>query len=209
MLRILGKGAFVRARTVSNAIFRACLLAAPLIAAAVTPAAATSVASAAAAMPDPAFRGAERLVILCSVDARRQPKHQAIARDLCERIVRIAGPASPVAIEIVDYGSPSLTAAGSVALLVQASVSPASAAVPGAVGQIIGITMRTLAPGPFAAAPAWFGAAPRLAAFDEVSDEAANADLDAVLTASLQDVLPWLRPAPTQPTERMTRGYQQ
>lgn len=142
------------------------------------------------AMPDRAWRGAERVVVLCSVDAGNELGHAEIARDLCERIVRIAAPAAPMPIEIVGFGSTSLNAPGSAALLVHASLLPASAAVPGARGKLISWTMRTTVAKPSdglaADQPSLFGAPPRIAALG-------GEGLDRALRASLGDVLPWLR----------------
>lgn len=163
---------------------------------------------AAAAMPPRGWRDAERLVVLCSVDAGNELGHAEIARGLCDRIVRIAGPDAPVPIEIAEFGGKSLIAPGSVALLVHASVSPAADAVPGARGRLLSWTMRTR--GSDQGAPTWFGAAPRVASFGDDLDTSA---IDAGLRASLGDVLPWLHTAEadllSNETNLSNRGYRE
>lgn len=169
------------ARVVTAPVSRICLVLATL-----------TLAAPADAMPSPEWRGAERLVVLCTVDAARELRHAEIARSLCERIKRIVAPGSPVPVEIVDYGADALMSSGSVALLVHASVSPASTAVPGASGDILTFTMRTTPTGQPQAAPAWFGAGPRAVPFVRAN---ASPDLDKSLTGSLAEILPWMRPA--------------
>lgn len=164
------------ARIVTAPVSRICLALATL-----------TLAASAQAMPDRTWRGVERIVVLCSVDAGSELGHDAIARDLCERIVRIASPASPLPVEAVEFGNPSLTAPRVAALLVHASVSPASAAVPGASGKIISWTMRTTGTNLIDDAPDPFGVAPRVAPF--------GGEMDRDLRASLGDILPWVRTA--------------
>lgn len=165
-------------------------------------------AIAAAAMPPQGWRDAERLVVLCSVDAGNELGHAEIARSLCDRIVDIAGPSAPVPIEIAQYGSKSLVAPGSVALLVHASVSPAADVVVGARGRLLSWTMRTRRQDEDA--PTWFGAAPRVASY---GDDAQAPALEAGLRASLGDVLPWLRNTQANPlfnnTNLLNRGHTQ
>ena len=146
-----------------------------------------------AGMPDRSWRGIERLVVLCAVDAGDELGHAEIASGLCERIVRIAGPGSPVPIEIVDAGRAPPASARAVTLTVHASVVPTSTAVPGARGRLLSWTMRTSGTNLIDDEPTLSGTAPRLAPF---GGDANSDRLDSSLLASLGDLLPWLRPTP-------------
>lgn len=146
-----------------------------------------------ATTPDPAFRGAERLAIICQVRLARLG-HEAVARDLCDKIKKIAEQNAPLPIEVIDFGGLARAPDGTVALLVHASVAPASSVAEGATGEMMSFTMRTVRTGPLATEPAWFGAAPRAARY-----ATAGTALDNALRASLSEVLPWFDTA-----ERLT-----
>lgn len=149
---------------------------------------ALALTEASAATPDPAFRAAERLTLLCQVRLDRLG-HEAVAADLCGRIKLIAEQGAPIPVEIIDLGELARASDGAVALLVHASVAPASSVAEGAGGELMTFTMRTLPTGALAAEPAWFGAAPR------VVRHADAVALDDALRASLSEVLPWLNRA--------------
>lgn len=144
-------------------------------------------------MPDPIWAEAERLVILCSVDAGEQPGHEQAAETLCREVRELASPGAPLPLSIVGTGDDALGAPGVVALLVQAGLAPSSAAAPGASGQIISFTMRLERRGPFAPPPALFGAAPRVAPYHPGG--ASGSALSEGLRASLAQVLPWVSQA--------------
>lgn len=155
--------------------------------------------AAAAATPDPAFRGAERLVILCDVRLDR-PGHEIVARDLCGRIKLIVEQDAPMPVEVVNIGEFARAPDGTVGLLTHASVSPASSIADGAKGELMSFSMRTMRTGAFAGDPAYFGAAPRVARY--TPDSAGGQDLEQALRAALTEVLPWLnragQPTPTK-----------
>lgn len=166
-----------------------------------------------AEMPDRSWRGVERLVVMCSIDSRRAASDpiaddrvadDELAADLCKRVVRIAAPSSPLPIDIIEEGSVSLGTPRVAALLVQASVSPASAIVPGTSGRVLSWTMRTVGTDLMDEAPSWFGAAPRLVRLGDAGmpDAAVAGDrLDVGLRESLGELLPWLRPNSFIPLE--------
>jgi hypothetical protein len=141
------------------------------------------------AMADPAWRGAERLAIVCSVDSGEALGHEQMARELCTSVAAVARSGAPVDVQPVSMGD-AARASDAVLLLVHAGVAPASAAVPGARGRVLSFTMRTSRSGPLSSAPALFGAPPRVAPYGETGN--GQALLNEALRASLSQVLPWI-----------------
>ena len=143
-------------------------------------------AQAGATTPDRSWRGVERVSILCQVTADHIVGNDVVAKTLCERVSAIARNGSPVPVEIVGYGDPSLESGDTVALLVQASVTDVAPSRPALI-----FTTRTTRSGGLEPS-SYFGAAPRVAPFTSAADGAA---WDRAIAASLSEVLPWLRPA--------------
>ncbi len=143
-----------------------------------------------ASMPDLKWRGADRVAILCQVtNIGPIVERQDVTESLCERVKAIALKGSPVPVEIVQPGDASLQSGNTVALFVQASVAGGSSN-----DRSLIFTMRTDRTGGLEPAPTYFGTAPRAAPFKSAADSAA---WERALSASLSEVLPWLRQAET------------
>ena len=145
--------------------------------------------SATAEMPSLMWRGVERVALLCHVVASPPVDNQRVGSALCRRAAAIAARDAPVPVSIVAWGDPALRARGTVSLFIHGSVTEIA---PGR--RVLALAART--ENASAAEPDAnpFGAAPRAAPF---SSDATPSDWDAALTASLQQLLPWLRPAGT------------
>jgi hypothetical protein len=129
----------------------------------------------------------ERISVLCQVTADRPVGNDVVSKTLCERIKAVAQRGSPVPVEIVGYGDPSLESGNTVALLVQAAVTDVA---PSRTAMLF--TTRTMRSGGMEPSPSYFGAAPRVAPFTSAADGAA---WDGAIAASLSEILPWLKPA--------------
>ncbi len=152
-------------------VFVACLLA--------------SAGPAAAESPVPAWAGVKRLVVLCQATAPAPHDAQVVTRALCERAAAIARQQAPVPVDAVTYGDPALSTAGTVALLVHGAVTEVA---PRRLGLVVAARTDHRA----MAHPdnSHFGATPRVAPFTSATAPAA---WDPVLTASLDEILPWSR----------------
>lgn len=144
-------------------------------------------APAGATMPALSWKGVERVAVLCQVASDQPIDNDVVAKALCDRVKSLAERGAPVPVEVVSYGHPSLQSGNTMALLVQASVSDVAPSRPALI-----FTARTDRTGGLEPAPTYFGTAPRVAPFTSAADSAA---WDSALSASLSEILPWLRPA--------------
>lgn len=143
-----------------------------------------------AAMPDPAWDGANRVAVRCSLEAPVGMDRLGLEQDLCARVAALAAEGARLPVAVAPPGDPALIAPGTLALLVQAAVRPMAEATPEGRGQMLLVTMRPWRADPMAGPPALFGPAPQAAALPANGDVKA---LDGMLRPMLAEILPWRR----------------
>lgn len=144
-----------------------------------------ALSGATASTPDRSWLGVKRLAVLA--DFRSGLTVTTLGDDFCATVKRIAERGAPVPVECVEAGSPQLAADGTVVLVAQAAVQEADG------GSMLVLTARKDREGGLDPQPIFFGAAPRAVPLTGSAADAAA--MERALSASLSEVLSWLRPA--------------
>jgi hypothetical protein len=143
-----------------------------------------AVEPAAGETPSLQWEGVKQVVVLCQAAAR--PPHDAdtVSRALCARTTVLAARRAPVPVKVVTSGDPSLRAANSVVLVLQASVVDLGAERLG-----LAIAARTDHRSTLNPDSSYLGAVPQLAPFTSATRPAT---WDAAVSRALEQLLPWL-----------------
>lgn len=152
--------------------------------------AATPMSAVEAATPAQIWSGVSRIGVQCLASPGTARGIRELQSAICERVRTLAARGAPAPVSVIQLGDPAVLAAGTVTLLVHASVQPAGA------NRLVAVAIR-----PFRVSAdqnsVLFGAAPR-AALIPASGTVAPA-LDAALRAALAETAPWLaRPSRPQ-----------
>jgi hypothetical protein len=135
-----------------------------------------------ASTPSLMWRDLRAVGVQCLVQTSSRLNTKALEAALCERILAIAAEGAPVPLKRVNPGDPAILAAGTVTLLVHASVEPA--------GDRLALSfairpIRPSSPG----SEVYFGTAPRTAGLAGAADPGSS--LDSPLISALAELLPW------------------
>lgn len=144
-----------------------------------------------ASTPSLTWAGAERVGVQCVISSTLGGA-QDLRSALCERVRALASVGAPVPVGIIGAGDPALLNAGTVTLLVHASLRDAASLTPGASGRLLAFSIR-----PFrvsAENAVLFGAAPQMVLLKTSNLEGGTAD--AAISAALSELLPWRATAP-------------
>lgn len=128
------------------------------------------------------WRDLRAVNVQCLVQTSSKLDANDLEAALCERILAIAAEGAPVPVKRVTFGDPVTPAAGTVTLLVHASVKPAGDRL------ALSFAIRPIRP----SAPdseAYSGTAPKTALL--AGKTGLGASLDAPLTSALAELLPW------------------
>jgi nucleotide-binding universal stress UspA family protein len=131
----------------------------------------------------------DRVAVLCQVSSEIVVDSAAAARTLCNRVKVAAARGAPVPVVVVTRSDAALRAPRTAVLFVQASITQIA---PARLALIL--TARAERNDATEETRTLFGSAPRVATFTSPDDGAA---WDAVIAASLSEVLPWLNRADT------------
>lgn len=155
------------------------------MASAATASAATASISGATS-PDRSWAGIDRVAVLCQVQGRLLQPGTPEDR-LCAQVIALAARNSPVPIEKISYGRALTQPPRTAMLLVHGAIDNVQDQ------PMLAFTIRRDRSGGVEPRPIFFGAAPRVAPYSDTA--AGNAALEGALSASLSEVLPWLKPA--------------
>lgn len=141
-----------------------------------------AVPASAEASPSPMWRDLKAVGLQCLVQAHPRLNAKDLEAALCERIRAIAAEGAPVPIKRVAFGDPAIPAAGTVTLLVHASVQPTGDRL------ALSFAIRPIRPSS-SDSEAYVGTAPKTALL--AGKAGLGASLDAPLTSALAELLPW------------------
>jgi hypothetical protein len=145
-------------------------------------AAPATTANAEASTPSPMWSDLRAVNVQCLVQTSSKLNANDLGAALCERILAIAAEGAPVPVKRVTSGDPTILAAGTVTLLVHASVEPA--------GDRLALSFAIRPIRPSAPEPeVYFGTAPKTALL--AGKAGLGASLDSPLTSALAELLPW------------------
>ncbi|WP_239805733.1 hypothetical protein [Croceicoccus hydrothermalis] len=122
-----------------------------------------------------AFRGVERMQILCLLQAEEGVASETDRARICEMVSRLATHDNAIPVSVISLGDAQVMTAGRLTLLVHASL---------AVDGGVAFTMRPFRP-MLDGSEVLFGSRPRVAQFDD------DAALETAIAASLDEILPW------------------
>ena len=145
---------------------------------------------AAEASPSPMWRDLRAVGVQCLVQTTSRLNTKALEAALCRRILAIAAEGAPVPLRRVHPGDPAIHAAGTVTLLVHASVEPAGDRL------ALSFAIRPIRPSS-RDSEVYSGSAPRTATLTDAAS--AGASLDSPLTSALAELLPWKLQRPEIP----------
>jgi hypothetical protein len=138
--------------------------------------------------PSLQLRGIDRILVLCQLTSQTIVRGGGIDSDtLCRRVRAIAQRGAPMPVDVIALADPALQSPRAAVLFVQASVAELAPQRPGLI-----FTARLERNAAWEENRTYFGATPRVAPF---TSAAGGAAWDGAITASLSEVLPWLRPA--------------
>jgi len=138
-------------------------------------------ATAEASTPSLMWRDLRAVNVQCLVQASKLNTKDLEAA-LCERIRAIAAEGAPVPIKRVTFGDPAILAAGTVTLLVHASVEPSGDRL------ALNFAIRPIRPSS-PDSEVYFGTAPKLALLAGARD--LGPSIDSALSSALAELLPW------------------
>ena len=153
-------------------------------------------ASASASTPALIWQGARALRVQCVVQTEAGSGVSPFQQSLCARVAMLARRGAPIPVSTIGLGDPAIIAPGTVALLVHASVQPGS----GGRERLLAFSIRPLRASADQSG-VLFGAAPR--AVPLPASGRSSPALDAALSATLAETLPWQnRPQGPRPIAR-------
>ena len=143
---------------------------------------ASGAATAEAATPSLMWRDLRAVGVQCLVQSHPRLNAKDLEAALCERIRAIAAEGAPVPIKRVTFGDPAILAAGTVTLLVHASVEPSGDRL------ALNFAIRPIRPSS-PDSEVYFGTAPKLAVLAGARD--LGPSIDSALSSALAELLPW------------------
>jgi hypothetical protein len=169
---------------ISASSVRACAALALLCASGAGPAATPT---AEASTPSAVWRDLRAVGVQCLVQTSSTLNTKALEAALCRRVLAIAAEGAPVPLKRVHSGDPAIHAAGTVTLLVHASVEPAGDRL------ALSFAIRPIRPSS-RESEVYSGSAPKTIGLADAEDPGAS--LDSPLISALAELLPWklLRP---------------
>lgn len=139
---------------------------------------------ASAAMPSLMWRDLKAVGVQCLVQNSTNLNTQAFEAALCKRVLTMVSDGAAVPVKRVSFGDPAILAAGTVTLLVHASVESAGE------GVTLHFAIRPIRPSS-PDAEIYFGTAPRMAKLAGGAE--LGQSLDSPLSSALAELLPWKR----------------
>lgn len=162
----------------SHTLRRACAALVLLCACGAAPA--TTLAEASSSSPT--WRDLRAVGVQCLVRTSSRIDAKELETDLCERVLAIVARDAPVPVKRVKSGDPAIHAAGTVTLLVHASVEPADDRL------AMSFAIRPIRPSS-RDSEVYAATAPRQA--DLAGDSGLGSAFDSSLTSALAELLPW------------------
>ncbi len=141
-----------------------------------------AVPASAEASPSLMWRDLRAVGVQCLVQAPAKLNTKDLEAALCERMRTIAAEGAPVPIKSVTFGDPAILAAGTVTLLVHASVEPSGDRL------ALNFAIRPIRPSS-PDSEVYFGTAPKLATLAGARD--LGPSIDSALSSALAELLPW------------------
>jgi len=163
----------------SNTLRRACAALVLLCACGAAPA---TTPAAEAPTPSPLWSGLRAVGVQCLVRTSSRLDAQTLEADLCERVLAIVARDAPVPVRRVNSGDPAIHSAGTVTLLVHASVEPAGE------GLAMSFAIRPIRPSS-RHSEVYSATAPKRA--DLGGESGLGASFESSLTSALAELLPW------------------